>query len=78
MREDVSKNCGDCENKMPYLLRHVPENPALAHMSERCNQCVFGKYRNPESVRNDNSVELNLLDTYSKTVKIKNPKPISL
>lgn len=50
MREDVDKNCIDCENKMPYLLRHVPENPALAHMAERCNQCVFGKYKNNEKV----------------------------
>ena len=45
MREDVSKNCVDCENKLPYLLRHVPENTALANMTTRCKQCIFGKYR---------------------------------
>lgn len=48
MREDVEKNCVDCKNKLPYLLRHVPENPALAHMVERCKQCVWGKYRKGE------------------------------
>lgn len=45
MREDISKNCVDCENKMPYLLRHVPENTALANMTARCKQCIFEKYR---------------------------------
>ena len=45
MQEDINKNCIDCKNKLPYLLRYVPENQALAHMETRCNQCVFGKYR---------------------------------
>ena len=45
MLEDINKKCVDCENRLPYTLRHVPENPVLAHMAERCKQCVLGKYR---------------------------------
>lgn len=78
-REDIDKHCVDCENKMPYARRYVAENiAALANIGTLCNRCVLGKYKKSESIRNDSSVELNLIDTYSKTVKIKNPKPVSL
>lgn len=69
MREDVEKNCIDCKNKLPYLLRHVPENPALAHMAERCKQCVWGKYR---------EVGQNLIDTYYNVVFVKKNGTVSL
>lgn len=46
--EDITSHCVDCENRLPYALRYVPENPTLAHMAERCKQCVFGKYRKPK------------------------------
>lgn len=40
MREDVEKNCVDCENKIPCYNKkyRIYEEP-------NCNQCVFGKYR---------------------------------
>ena len=36
IREDISKNCVDCENMLPHIIRYVTD----------CGRCVLGKYRN--------------------------------
>lgn len=40
MREDVSKNCVECENMLPGIIRYVTD----------CERCVFLKYRNSEKI----------------------------
>lgn len=38
MLEDVSKNCVECENMLPHIIRYVTD----------CERCVFMKYRKGE------------------------------
>ena len=35
IREDISKNCVDCENMLPHIIRYGTD----------CERCVFMKYR---------------------------------
>lgn len=35
MREDISKNCVDCENRLPFIAKYKLD----------CDRCVLGKYR---------------------------------
>lgn len=40
MREDIDKNCVECENMLPHIIRYVTD----------CERCVFIKYRKDEKV----------------------------
>lgn len=61
--DDIAKKCTHCEKTAEFAGYEID-----------CSICSLGTYNKTDSI----SAEENLLDTYAKTVKIKNPKPVSL